>query len=82
MARTVDAEAYAAKRNEILDVMQQFMFTQGYENTSIKDILRELEISSGAFYHYFDSKPALLDAFIARIKPTLNEPVRNGNIGR
>lgn len=82
MARTVDAEAYAAKRNEILDVMQQFMFTQGYENTSIKDILRELEISSGAFYHYFDSKPALLDAFIARIKegteisllPILNNP--------
>lgn len=85
MARTVDAEAYAAKRNEILNVMQQFMFTQGYENMSIKDILRELEISSGAFYHYFDSKPALLDAFIARIKerteipllPILNSPELN-----
>jgi AcrR family transcriptional regulator len=74
VARTVDEEAYTAKRNEILDVMQRFMFTQGYENMSIKDILRELEISSGAFYHYFDSKPALLDAFIARIKEKTEEP--------
>jgi len=74
MARTVDEEAYTAKRNEILDAMQRFMFTQGYENMSIKDILRELEISSGAFYHYFDSKPALLDAFIARIKERTEEP--------
>lgn len=82
MARTVDEAAYAAKRNEILDVVQRFMFTQGYANMSIKDILQELQISSGAFYHYFDSKPALLDAFISRIKevtekqflPLLNNP--------
>jgi AcrR family transcriptional regulator len=34
---------------------------------AIQDILDELQISKGAFYHYFDSKPALLEALIERI---------------
>lgn len=33
---------------------------------TIQDLLDDLGISKGAFYHYFDSKPALLDAFIER----------------
>jgi AcrR family transcriptional regulator len=74
MARTVDEKQYAEKRNEILDVVQRFVFTTGYENMSIKDVIRELEISSGAFYHYFDSKTALLEALIARIKEETEKP--------
>ena len=35
---------------------------------TIGDILAALQISSGAFYHYFDSKPAVLEAFIERIR--------------
>jgi len=34
---------------------------------AIADILGELNISSGAFYHYFDSKPALLEALVERM---------------
>jgi AcrR family transcriptional regulator len=34
---------------------------------SIQDILDELKISKGAFYHYFDSKQTLLDGLIERI---------------
>jgi AcrR family transcriptional regulator len=34
---------------------------------AIADILGELNISSGAFYHYFDSKPALLLALVERM---------------
>ncbi len=41
--------------------------TKGYEQMAIADILSELQISSGAFYHYFDSKPALLLALVERI---------------
>jgi AcrR family transcriptional regulator len=33
---------------------------------AIQDILGELQISKGAFYHYFDSKPALLEALTER----------------
>jgi TetR/AcrR family transcriptional repressor of nem operon len=68
MARTVKPEAVAAKRREILDAAQRLMFTKGYEQMSIQDILDEIQISSGAFHHYFASRGALLEAFIERIK--------------
>lgn len=67
MARSVNEKEYAVKRNEILDVAQRFVYTRGYEQMSIQDILDELKISKGAFYHYFDSKQDLLEAFIDRI---------------
>ena len=68
MARTVKPEAFASKRRAILDAAQRLMFTKGYEQMSIQDILDEVQISSGAFHHYFDSRRALLEAFIERIK--------------
>jgi AcrR family transcriptional regulator len=82
MARIVKEEDYSARRNEILDVARQLVYTQGYEQMSIQDILDALKISKGAFYHYFDSKPALLEALIERmvdeaeqtISPILQDP--------
>jgi len=64
MARVVKEEEYAAKRKEILDVARQLVFSKGYGQMSIQDILDALKISKGAFYHYFDSKPALLDGLL------------------
>jgi AcrR family transcriptional regulator len=66
MARIVNEEAYTARRKAILDAAQRAIETKGYEQMAIADILDELHISSGAFYHYFDSKPALLFALIER----------------
>jgi AcrR family transcriptional regulator len=59
-------EAYAGKRNAILDAAQRLVYTKGYEQMTIQDVLDALRISKGAFYYYFDSKPALLDALLAR----------------
>jgi AcrR family transcriptional regulator len=67
MARIVKEKAYAVKRNEILEAAQQLVFTKGYEQMTIQDILDCLQISKGAFYHYFDSKPALLFALVERV---------------
>ena len=67
MARTVREEEYAARRNQILDAAQRLIYTRGYEQMAIQDILGELEISKGAFYHYFGSKQALLEAMIERM---------------
>jgi AcrR family transcriptional regulator len=66
MARSVNEKEYALKRNQILDVTQRLIYTKGYEQMAIQDILSELQISKGAFYHYFDSKPGLLEALIER----------------
>ena len=67
MARSVNEKEYALKRNQILDVTQRLIYTKGYEQMAIQDILGELQISKGAFYHYFDSKPTLLEALIERM---------------
>jgi AcrR family transcriptional regulator len=76
MARIVKEEEYAAKRNEILDVAARLVLTKGYEQMSIQDILDDLEISKGAFYHYFASKPALLEALIEYMQPEVEQPLR------
>lgn len=75
MARTVKPEAFAAKRGEILDAAQRLVLTRGYEQMSIQDILDEVRISSGAFHHYFDSRGALLEAFVERMKQALEKPL-------
>jgi AcrR family transcriptional regulator len=67
MARSVNEKEYLLKRNQILDATQRLVYTKGYEQMAIQDILGELQISKGAFYHYFDSKPALLEALVERI---------------
>jgi AcrR family transcriptional regulator len=68
MARLVKETEYAARRNAILNVAQRLVYTKGYEQMAIQDILDELQMSKGAFYHYFDSKPALLEALIERMQ--------------
>ncbi len=67
MARVVKAQEHAVKRNEILDSAQRLVETRGYEQMAIQDILDDLHISKGAFYHYFDSKGALLEALVDRM---------------
>lgn len=75
MPRTVKKEEFAAKRNEILDVAQQLVYNKGYERMTIQDILSNLGMSSGAFYHYFDSKPAVLEALIERMMQEAEQPI-------
>ncbi len=56
-----------ARRNEILDSARTLVYTKGYEQMTIQDILDRLQISKGAFYHYFDSKQDALDALVERL---------------
>ncbi|MCG3209855.1 MAG: hypothetical protein FOGNACKC_03482 [Anaerolineae bacterium] len=52
------------RRSEILEVAQRLFYQKGYEQTSIQDIINEIGIAKGTFYHYFGSKQELLDAII------------------
>jgi len=72
---------HSVRREAFLDVAQQLIQTKGYEAMSIQDVLDALETSRGAFYHYFDSKQALLDGVVNRfadaamvnVAPILND---------
>ena len=44
----------------IVSAAWKLFYEQGYENTTVEDIVFESETSKGSFYHYFDGKDALL----------------------
>ncbi len=67
MARTLNPTTHAVRREAFLDVAERLIRTKGYEQMSVQDILDEVGASKGAFYHYFDSKEALLGAVIERM---------------
>ncbi len=48
----------------------------GYENSTVSLILKELKISKGAFYHYFTSKEACADAAVQRFAKESFEKVQ------
>ena len=67
MARTLNREVHMVRRDVFVDAATRLMQSRGYEQISIQDILDEVSASRGAFYHYFDSKQALLEAVIDRM---------------
>jgi len=67
MARTLNVAVHTVRREAFVEAAQRLMTTRGYEAMSIQDLLDELEASRGAFYHYFESKQALLEAVIERM---------------
>jgi AcrR family transcriptional regulator len=75
MPRTLNPVAHAIKRDAYLDVGERLIRTQGYEQMTVQDVLDDLGSSKGAFYHYFDSKAALLAAVIERMVETATATV-------
>ena len=51
----------ATIRGKILESARKFFFTKGYNKTSIQNIIDDVEIAKGTFYHHFKSKEQLLD---------------------
>ena len=50
------------RRQAIVDAANALFCRKGYLETTVDDILAELGCSKGSFYHYFDSKLAVLQA--------------------
>jgi AcrR family transcriptional regulator len=50
------------RRDTFLDAAQRLVQTKGYERMTVQDVLDDVGTSKGAFYHYSDSKQALLEA--------------------
>jgi len=47
-------------KGKIVSAAWKLFYQQGYENTTVEDIIFESGTSKGSFYHYFESKDALL----------------------
>jgi len=58
----------AATRDQILNAASRLIHVQGYQSTSLDDVLRESGVGKGNFYYYFKSKEELGYAIIDRIR--------------
>ena len=67
-------------KSRIVSAAWKLFYEQGYENTTIEEIIEESGTSKGSFYHYFEGKDALLgslaymmDEKYAELEPGLPE---------
>ena len=51
----------------ILDTASRLFFQQGYDRTTLQDIINATGLSKGAIYHHFSSKEAILVAVVDQI---------------
>ena len=45
-------------RGKIVEAAWQLFYEQGYEDTTVEEIIAESGTSRGSFYHYFEGKDA------------------------
>jgi len=55
------------RKREILLVARELFVKKGYDQTSVNDILKIVDIAKGTFYYYFSSKEEVLAAIILDI---------------
>jgi len=55
------------RKREILHIARELFIRKGYEQTSVNDILKIVDIAKGTFYYYFASKEEVLEAIILDI---------------
>ncbi len=56
----------ALRRGELLDAAFDVFAREGYHALSMRDLARALGLTTGALYHWFDGKPAILTGLLER----------------
>ncbi len=70
------------KRKRIVDKAWELIAKNGYEETKVEDITRELGISKGSFYTYFETKDELLYEILEKLKMEILEYLKKININQ
>jgi len=64
-------------KGKIISAAWKLFYEQGYESTTIEDIISESKTSRGSFYHYFEGKDALLGTLAYVFDEKYDEISRN-----
>jgi TetR/AcrR family transcriptional repressor of nem operon len=69
-------------RHRIVEAGRHLFWEKGYAATGLAELLARAEANSGSFYHFFESKDALLrevlDTYIALLEPHVVRPAWDG----
>jgi AcrR family transcriptional regulator len=65
-------------RDRLIDAARYLFWERGFAGTSMAELLSHAEVNSGSFYHFFDSKEALLrevlQAYLDLLRPMVVDP--------
>jgi TetR/AcrR family transcriptional repressor of nem operon len=65
-------------RDRLIESARYLFWERGFAGTSMTDLLGHAEVNSGSFYHFFESKEALLRAvletYLAALRPMVVDP--------
>jgi len=64
------------RRNDIINAAEKQFFSRGYDNVSMDDIAKEVELNKATLYLYFKNKEALFFAIVLRGVRILNSMVK------
>jgi TetR/AcrR family transcriptional repressor of nem operon len=64
-------------RDRLIESARYLFWERGYAGTSMADLLAHAAVNSGSFYHFFESKEALLRAVLETYKDALRPMVIN-----
>lgn len=61
-------------RQKILDVSKKLFLAKGYDNTTLQDIINELDgLTKGVIYHHFKSKKDIFDSIMSQLSGETEE---------
>jgi len=68
----------SSTRDRLIESARYLFWERGYAGTSMADLLSHAEVNSGSFYHFFESKEALLRAvletYLLALRPMVIDP--------
>src|SRR3984885_10055789 len=68
----------SATRQRLVESARYLFWERGFAGTSMADLLAHAKVNSGSFYHFFDSKEALLrevlEGYLVALGPMIVEP--------
>src|ERR1700742_934202 len=67
-----------ATRQRLVESARYLFWERGFAGTSMADLLSHAKVNSGSFYHFFDSKEALLrevlEGYLMALRPMIVDP--------
>ena len=73
MRETKDSDE---RRKEFVDAAEKLFRENGIVDTTVNNIVRELNVAKGLFYYYFKSKDDVIDAISEKYAEAFNESMR------
>src|SRR5580658_150435 len=68
----------SATRDRLIESARYLFWERGFAGTSMADLLSHAGVNSGSFYHFFESKEALLravlDTYLTALRPMVVDP--------